>query len=216
MADFKVDVLDYDGSKAGTATLPAELFDLEANVALLHQVVNAQLAAARQGTHSTKTRGEVRGGGVKPFKQKGTGRARQGSIRAPQFTGGGTVHGPKPRDYSQRTPKKMIKAAIRQSLSNRARAGQIFVVKGFVKAETPNTKTAIALLGKFSQAKRILAVLGRDSDVDVLSLRNIPEVHTIYVDQLNAYDVLKADDVVFTEEALTTWVNLNSAKEVTK
>ena len=217
MADFKVDVLDYEGKKAGEAILPGDLFDLDSNVALLHQVVTAQLAAGRQGTHSTKTRGEVRGGGVKPFKQKGTGRARQGSIRAPQFKGGGTVHGPKPRDYSQRTPKKMIKAAIRQSLSNRARAERIFVVQGFVNAEKPSTKAAIALLGKFSEAKQILAVLGRDSEVDVLSLRNIPEVHTLYVDQLNAYDVLKADDVVFTEEALGTWVNLNSAaKEATK
>ncbi|MCI6574356.1 MAG: 50S ribosomal protein L4 [Actinomycetaceae bacterium] len=217
MADFKVDVLDYDGKKAGTATLPAELFDLDANVALLHQVVTAQLAAARQGTHSTKTRGEVRGGGVKPFKQKGTGRARQGSIRAPHFTGGGTVHGPKPRDYSQRTPKKMIKAALKQSLSNRARGGRIFVVKGFVDSQTPSTKTAISLLGTFSSAKRVLAVLGREADTDVLSLRNIPEVHTLYVDQLNAYDVLMADDVVFTEDALNTWVNLNAtAKEATK
>ncbi|MDD7686693.1 MAG: 50S ribosomal protein L4 [Actinomycetaceae bacterium] len=217
MADFKVDVLDYEGKKAGTATLPAELFDLDANVALLHQVVTAQLAAARQGTHSTKTRGEVRGGGVKPFKQKGTGRARQGSIRAPHFTGGGTVHGPKPRDYSQRTPKKMVKAALKQSLSNRARGGRIFVVKGFVNAQTPSTKTAIALLDTFSSAKRVLAVLGRESDVDVLSLRNIPEVHTLYVDQLNAYDVLVADDVVFTEDALSTWVSLNAtAKEATK
>ncbi|MCI5825716.1 MAG: 50S ribosomal protein L4 [Arcanobacterium sp.] len=216
MADFEVDVLDYEGKKAGTATLPAELFDLDANVALLHQVVNAQLAAARQGTHSTKTRGEVRGGGVKPFKQKGTGRARQGSIRAPHFTGGGTVHGPKPRDYSQRTPKKMIKAALKQSLSDRARGGRIFVVKGFVNADAPSTKAAISLLGKFSSAPRVLAVLGRDSDTDVLSLRNIPEVHTLYVDQLNAYDVLLADDVVFTEEALTTWVSLNAAKEATK
>ena len=216
MADVKVDVLDYEGNKAGDVILPGDLFDLDANVALLHQVVTAQLAAARQGTHSTKTRGEVRGGGKKPFKQKGTGRARQGSIRAPQFTGGGTVHGPKPRDYSQRTPKKMIKAALRQSLSNRARSQHIFVVQGFVKADKPSTKAAISFLGKFSQGPRVLAVLSRDSDVDVLSLRNIPDVHTIYVDQLNAYDVLKADDVVFTEEALTTWVNLNSAEEATK
>lgn len=217
MADFKVDVLDYAGKKAGTATLPAELFDVETNVALLHQVVVAQRAAARQGTHSTKTRGEVRGGGVKPFKQKGTGRARQGSIRAPHFTGGGIVHGPKPRDYSQRTPKKMIKAAVRQSLSDRARASRIFIVKGFVEAETPSTKTAVTLLNTFTEAKRVLAVVGRDSDVDVLSLRNVPEVHTLYVDQLNAYDVLVADDVVFTEEALKTWIDLNStAKEAAK
>ena len=217
MADFKVDILDYEGNKSGEATLPGELFDLDANVALLHQVVNAQLAAKRQGTHSTKTRGEVSGGGVKPFKQKGTGRARQGSIRAPHFTGGGTVHGPKPRDYSQKTPKKMIKAALRQALSNRARASRIFVVEGFVNAEKPSTKLAIALLGKFTQAKRVLAVVARDADVDVLSLRNVPEVHTIYFDQLNAFDVLKADDVVFSNAALEAWVNLNTpVKEAAK
>ncbi|WP_200829139.1 50S ribosomal protein L4 [Arcanobacterium ihumii] len=213
MADFKVDVLDYAGEKAGTATLPAALFDVDANIPLIHQVVVAQLAAARQGTHKTKTRGEVRGGGIKPFKQKGTGRARQGSIRAPHFTGGGIVHGPQPRDYSQRTPKKMIAAALRQSLSDRARNGRVHVVKGFVDAETPSTKAAIKLLAKVNEGRRALVVLGRDEDVNVLSLRNVPEVHSIYGDQLNSYDVLVADDVIFTEAALEAWVGANSKEE---
>ncbi|MCI7551224.1 MAG: 50S ribosomal protein L4 [Actinomycetaceae bacterium] len=215
MADFKVDVLDYAGEKTDTVTLPGTLFDIEANVSLLHQVVNAQLAAARQGTHKTKTRGEVRGGGVKPFKQKGTGRARQGSIRAPHFTGGGTVHGPVPRDYSQRTPKKMIKAALRQSLSDRARNERLHVVLGLVEGEAPSTKTAISLLAKVNEGRRALVVLQRGNDVDALSVRNIPEVHAVYVDQLNTYDVLVNDDVIFTQESLETWINAN-AEEVAK
>lgn len=213
MADFKVDILDYTGAKAGSATLPAELFDVDANVALLHQVVNAQLAAARRGTHKTKTRGEVRGGGIKPFKQKGTGRARQGSIRAPHFTGGGIVHGPTPRDYSQRTPKKMIAAALRQSLSDRARNERVHVVQGFVEGEKPSTKAAISLLAKVNDGRRALVVLTRGDDTDVLSLRNIPEVHTLYVDQLNTYDVLCADDVIFSEVALKLWIGANTKEE---
>ncbi len=215
MADFKVDVLDYAGEKAGTVTLPAALFDLDANVPLIHQVVVAQLAAARQGTHKTKTRGEVSGGGIKPFKQKGTGRARQGSIRAPHFTGGGIVHGPQPRDYSQRTPKKMIAAALRQSLSDRARNGRVHVVKGFVEGEVPSTKTALKLVEKINAGRNALAVVTRGEDVDVLSLRNIPQVHLLYVDQLNSYDVLVADDVFFTETALQLWIG-NNTKEETK
>ncbi len=213
MADFKVDILDYAGKKAGDAVLPAELFDVEVNIPLIHQVVVAQRAAARQGTHKTKTRGEVRGGGVKPFKQKGTGRARQGSIRAPHFTGGGTVHGPQPRDYSQRTPKKMIAAALRQSLSDRARAGRVHVVKGFVEGEVPSTKTAIKLLEKVNAGRSALVVLGREDDVNVLSLRNVPETHVIYFDQLNSYDVLVSDDVVFTETALELWITANSKED---
>lgn len=213
MADFKVDILDYAGEKAGTTTLPAALFDVEANVALLHQVVTAQLAAARQGTHKTKTRGEVRGGGIKPFKQKGTGRARQGSIRAPHFTGGGIVHGPTPRDYSQRTPKKMIAAALRQALSDRARNERIHVVQGFVNAEKPSTKAALSLLGKINDGRRALVVLNRGDDTDVLSLRNIPEVHMLYVDQLNTYDVLCADDVIFSEVALKLWIGAHTKEE---
>src|SRR5512133_4084306 len=141
-----VDVLDVKGAKSGTAELPAELFDVPANIPLIHQVVVAQLAAARQGTHSTKTRGEVRGGGAKPYRQKGTGRARQGSNRAPQFTGGGIVHGPTPRDYAQRTPKKMKAAALRGALSDRARNDRVHIVSSIVSGDTPSTRTAAQTL----------------------------------------------------------------------
>lgn len=196
-----IDVIDAAGKKAGTAELPAEIFDVTTNVPLIHQVVVAQLAAARQGTHKTKTRGEVRGGGRKPYKQKGTGRARQGSTRAPQFAGGGTVHGPVPRDYSQRTPKKMKAAALRGALSDRARASRVHVVTTF-GGEVPSTKAALATLRVATSAPRVLAVVGRDEDVAWLSLRNAPEVHIISADQLNTYDVLVNDDVVFTQAAL--------------
>lgn len=213
MADLKVDVLDIKGAKSGSATLSAELFDLDVNVPLIHQVVVAQLAAARQGTHKAKTRAEVRGGGAKPWKQKGTGRARQGSLRAPQFTGGGVVHGPTPRDYSQRTPKKMIAAALRQSLSDRARNGRIHVVTGFIDGATPSTKQALGLFTKVVEDRTALVVVERNDETSVLSLRNVPEAHLIYVDQLNAYDVLVADDVIFTEAALDTFVGGNSKEE---
>ncbi|RRD45659.1 50S ribosomal protein L4 [Tessaracoccus sp. OH4464_COT-324] len=206
MSNMTVDVLDAQGKKAGKAELPEALFGVQANVPLMHQVVVAQLAAARQGTHSTKTRGEVRGGGIKPWRQKGTGRARQGSRRAPQWTGGGVVHGPKPRDYSQRTPKKMIAAALRGALSDRARDGQVFVVKEIVAGEKPSTKQAIKALEPFGDIKRVLVVLDRFEDVAWLSLRNIAEVHALAVDQLNAYDVLVNDKVVFTEAALAAFV----------
>lgn len=196
-----IDVIDAAGKKSGTAELPAEIFDVTTNVPLIHQVVVAQLAAARQGTHKTKTRGEVRGGGRKPYKQKGTGRARQGSTRAPQFAGGGTVHGPVPRDYSQRTPKKMKAAALRGALSDRARASRVHVVTTF-GGEVPSTKAALATLRVATSAPRVLAVVGRDEDVAWLSLRNAPEVHIISADQLNTYDVLVNDDVVFTQAAL--------------
>src|SRR6476469_7075030 len=157
---LKIDVHTPAGKKDGSVELPAELFDVEANIALMHQVVNAQLAAKRQGTHSTKTRGEVSGGGKKPYRQKGTGRARQGSTRAPQFTGGGVVHGPQPRDYSQRTPKKMIAAALRGALSDRARAGQVHVVTELVSGQTPSTKSAKAFLGVLTENKKVLVVIG--------------------------------------------------------
>lgn len=211
---FKVDVLDASGKKTGTAELPAELFDLEVNVPLIHQVVTAQLAAARRGTHATKARGMVAGGGKKPFRQKGTGRARQGSIRAPQFTGGGTVHGPQPRSYAQRTPKKMIKAALRQALSDRARAEQIHVVTEFVEGEKPSTKAALGLVNKIADDRKILAVIDRpeakdEVDKNLYSLRNIETAHVLYVDQLNTYDVMNADDVIFTESALNTYVEAN-------
>jgi large subunit ribosomal protein L4 len=197
-----VDVIGLDGSPSGSVELPAEIFDAQANIPLMHQVVVAQLAAARQGTHKTKTRGEVAGGGRKPYKQKGTGRARQGSIRAPQFTGGGVVHGPVPRDYSQRTPKKMKVAALRGALSDRARDGRVSVVSTFVEGDTPKTKDALRVLGSVTKTERVLVVLGRADEANWLSLRNIPTVHLLAADQLNTYDVLVANEVVFTTDAL--------------
>ncbi len=180
--------------------LAPEIFEAKVNVPLIHQVVVAQLAAARQGTHKTKTRGEVRGGGKKPYRQKGTGRARQGSTRAPQFAGGGIVHGPQPRDYSQKTPKKMKAAALRGALSDRARAGQVHVVGGLVEGDTPKTKAAIKALREVTEARRVLLVLDREDDLTWKSLRNEPSVHVIVADQLNTYDVMVSDDVVFTEK----------------
>jgi len=186
--------------------LPGDIFDVAVNVPLIHQVVVAQQAAARQGTHATKTRGMVRGGGKKPYRQKGTGRARQGSTRAPQFAGGGTVHGPQPRDYSQRTPKKMKAAALRGALSDRARNDRIHVVESLVTGEKPSTKTALAALRTLSDRVRFLVVLERTDAVTWLSLRNAPEVHIVAVDQLNTYDVLASDDVVFTQGAYDAFV----------
>jgi large subunit ribosomal protein L4 len=201
-----LDVRTPDGEKAGTVDLPAEIFDAQANISLMHQVVVAQLAAARQGTHDTKTRGEVRGGGTKPYRQKGTGRARQGSIRAPQFTGGGVVHGPTPRDYSQRTPKKMKAAALRGALSDRARGGRLHVVSSFVEGDAPSTKTARVALATLTEGRRVLVVAGREDTLTWLSLRNLPGVHVISPGQLNTYDVLVSDDVVFTQEAYEAFV----------
>jgi len=203
-----VDVLTVEGEKSGSVELPGDIFDVQANIPLMHQVVVAQLAAARQGTHKTKTRGEVRGGGKKPYKQKGTGRARQGSLRAPQFAGGGVVHGPVPRDYSQRTPKKMKAAALRGALSDRAREGRVHVVEGFVGGDKPSTKAALATLAKVTQAKRVLVVLGAEDENNWLSLRNEPRVHLIEAGQLNTYDVLVADDVVFTKDALDEFLGI--------
>jgi len=191
--------------------LPAEIFDVEVNIPLIHQVVVAQQAAARQGTHATKTRGAVRGGGRKPYKQKGTGRARQGSTRAPQFAGGGIVHGPQPRDYSQRTPKKMKAAALRGALSDRAREGRIHVVDALVTGDAPSTKTALAALTGLVERRNFLLVLERADALTWLSLRNAPEVHIVAVDQLNTYDVLAADDVVFTQGAYEEFVGSGSA-----
>jgi large subunit ribosomal protein L4 len=186
--------------------LPAEIFDVQTNVPLLHQVVVAQLAAARQGTHKTKTRAEVSGAGRKPFKQKGTGRARQGSVRAPHMTGGGIVHGPTPRDYSQRTPKKMIAAALRGALSDRARNGRIHVVAELVEGSKPSSKAALATLRGVSERKNLLVVIERANDVAALSVRNLDGVHVLYADQLNTYDVLVSDDVVFTKAAYDAFV----------
>ncbi|RZS90409.1 LSU ribosomal protein L4P [Motilibacter rhizosphaerae] len=201
-----IDVLTPAGERAGTLELPAEVFEVQVNVPLIHQVVVAQLAAARQGTHATKTRGEVRGGGKKPFRQKGTGRARQGSTRAPQFVGGGTVHGPQPRDYSQRTPKKMKAAALRGALSDRARHGRVHVLTALVEGDAPSTKSALVTLARISERRHLLVVLERGDSVGLRSVRNLEQVHWIYSDQLNTYDVLVSDDVVFTRGALDAFV----------
>lgn len=197
---IQVDVI----GTSNKADLPAELFNVQSNIPLMHQVVVAQQAAARQGTHATKTRGEVRGGGAKPWRQKGTGRARQGSRRAPQWTGGGVVHGPQPRDYAQRTPKKMIAAALRGALSDRARAGRLHVVGNF-PTETPSTKAALQTLEAIAGA-RVLVVLAREEECAWLSLRNVASIHVIAVDQLNTYDVLVSDDIVFSAAALDAFV----------
>ncbi|MGB3185233.1 MAG: 50S ribosomal protein L4 [Ornithinimicrobium sp.] len=201
-----ITITDPTGSQTGTVELPSEIFDVATNVPLIHQVVVAQLAAARAGTHSTKTRGEVRGGGRKPYRQKGTGRARQGSTRAPQFAGGGIVHGPQPRDYSQRTPKKMKAAALRGALSDRARNGRIHCLSALVTADAPSTKTAAAALDGLTTRPNLLVVIDREDAVSNMSLRNLTDVHVLYVDQLNTYDVLCSDDVVFTESALSVLI----------
>ena len=201
-----VDIITPAGKKSGSIDLPAEVFDVQVNVPLIHQVVVAQLAAARQGTHDTKDRGEVRGGGRKPYKQKGTGRARQGSTRSPQFAGGGVVHGPTPRDYSQRTPKKMKVAALRGALSDRARDGRIRVLTEIVSGDAPSTRAAVATLDSLDLEGAILIVLNRDERNDWLSLRNLQEIALVAPDQLNTYDVLVADHVIFTKAALETFL----------
>ncbi len=201
-----VDVVDARGGTTGRVELPAELFDIQVNIPLIHQVVVAQQAAARQGSHSTRGRGEVAGGGAKPYRQKGTGRARQGSIRAPQFTGGGVVHGPTPRGYVQRTPKKMKAAALRGALSDRARGGRVHVVHGFVDGDLPSTRQARAVLAQLTERPRTLVVLERTDELSWLSLRNLEDVHLVAADQVNTYDVLVSDDVVFTRAALEAFV----------
>lgn len=211
--DRNVDVIDIKGKKAGSVVLPASIFDVPTNIPLMHQVVVAQLAAARQGTHATKTRGEVAGGGKKPFRQKGTGNARQGSIRAPHFTGGGIVHGPQPRDYDQRIPKKMKQGALRSALSDRARADRIHVVTALFEGDKPSTKAALAALSAIVEDRQALVVLERGNELTALSLRNVPEVHVLWADQLNTYDVLDADDIVFTQAALESFLG---TKEETK
>ena len=212
-----IDVRDTTGAAAGRSVeLPDELFDVQTNVPLIHQVVVAQLAAARQGTHATKTRADVRGGGRKPYRQKGTGRARQGSTRAPQFAGGGVVHGPQPRDYSQRTPKKMKAAALRGALSDRARHDRIHVVSGLVEGDVPSARSAAKLLAALTERVNQLIVVNRGDDTSTLSVRNLPSVHVLFADQLNTYDVLCADDVVFTEDAFEAFVAAATRKEVAK
>ena len=213
MADstLALDVRSADGKNAGSVELPAALFDVKTNIPLIHQVVVAQRAAARQGTHSTKRRGEVSGAGRKPFKQKGTGNARQGSIRAPHMTGGGIVHGPKPRDYAQRTPKKMIAASHLGALSDRARGERLHIVEAFGTENGPSAKAAASVLTGLGATKNVLVVVDRDDERSILSVRNLAFVHVLSFDQLNAYDVLVSDDIVFTKAAYDAFVASKSA-----
>ena len=200
------------GAEKKTVELPDEIFAAKVNVPLIHQVVVAQQAAARQGTHATKSRGQVRGGGKKPYRQKGTGRARQGSLRAPQYAGGGVVHGPQPRSYVQRTPKKMKAAALRGALSDRLSHGRVQVVSGFVDGDVPRTRDAVAVLASaVAPGEKVLVVAHRDDELTWKSLRNVPSVHVLTEDQLNTYDVLASDHVVFTEQALTAFVSRSGA-----
>jgi large subunit ribosomal protein L4 len=209
------------GAEGKTVDLPDEIFGAKVNVPLIHQVVVAQQAAARQGTHAAKTRGQVRGGGKKPYRQKGTGRARQGSLRAPQYAGGGIVHGPVPRSYVQRTPRKMKVAALRGALSDRLSHGRVQVVSGFVDGDVPKTSEAVAVLAGAlgleggSLGRPVLVVAHRDDEITWKSLRNVPAVHVLAEDQLNTYDVLASDHVVFTEQALSAFVS-RSVKEATR
>jgi large subunit ribosomal protein L4 len=206
MAENTIDVVDVSGKKSGSAALPSEIFDVQTNVPLMHQVVVAQQAAARQGTQSTLKHGEVSGTGKKPFKQKGTGKARQGSLRAPQMRGGYITHGPKPRTYEQRTPKKMIAAAIKGALSDRARNGRLHVVAELFKDGKPSTKSASSIIASLTKGRNALVVLDRSDDLSYKSLRNLKDVHVLPVDQVNAYDVLLSDDVVFTKAALEVFI----------
>jgi large subunit ribosomal protein L4 len=203
------------GAEGKTVELPEEIFAAKVNVPLIHQVVVAQQAAARQGTHAAKNRGQVRGGGKKPYRQKGTGRARQGSLRAPQYAGGGTVHGPVPRSYAQRTPRKMKVAALRGALSDRLSHGRVLVVSAFVDGDVPKTKDAVAVLAgalglEGSLNRPVLVVVHRDDEISWKSLKNVPAVHVLTEDQLNTYDVLASDHVVFTEQAIGAFVARSS------
>lgn len=207
-----LDVVDAGGKKTGSVDLPAAVFDVQTNVPLLHQVVVAQLAAARQGTHSTKGRGEVSGSGVKPFKQKGTGRSRQGSVRAPEHRGGGIVHGPTPRNYAQRTPKKMIAAALLGALSDRARGERLHIVESF-GTDVPSTKAAASVIQALTAGRKVLVVIERDDAVNHKSVRNLKNLHVITPDQLNAYDVLVSDDIVFLKGAYDAFVAAKTKKE---
>jgi len=200
------------GSDAGTVDLDGELFGIEPNTAVLHQVVTAQLAARRAGTHSTKTRAEVRGGGAKPWKQKGTGRARAGSTRSPIWVGGGVAHGPKPRDYSQRTNKKMIKLALRSALSDRCAEGKVVVVDDWNFAE-PSTKSAKAALEALGLEGKVLLVVTREDWTAAASFRNLPNVFVLASDQLNAYDILANDYLLFTAASLPRVVGTQAPSE---
>lgn len=221
MSNLTIDVLDVNGKAVDKVELPAEIFDAKTNVSLIHQVVNAQLAAARQGTHATKTRGMVRGGGRKPWRQKGTGRARQGSIRAPQFRGGGVVHGPQPRSYAQRTPKKMKRGALYGALSDRQRGGRIHIVTALLEADTPSTKLARTGIERIADQRKVLLVIGEGDELTLKSARNLPQVHIIAAGQLNTLDVMRAEHVLFTKDAYDAFIEARlgaktDAKETSK
>ncbi|PRY61785.1 MULTISPECIES: 50S ribosomal protein L4 [Glycomyces] len=212
---LEINVKNASGEETGkTIALPASIFDVEPNIPLMHQVVTAQLAAARSGSAKTKTRGEVRGGGKKPYRQKGTGRARQGSTRAPQFAGGGVVHGPQPRSYAERTPKKMKAAALAGALTDRVRGENVHVIDSFIADETPKTKTAKAALAAITGASKVLVVLSRDEETAAQSLRNLPEVHLLDAGQVNTYDVLNNEDIVFSEAAIEAFIADRTDEEV--
>jgi large subunit ribosomal protein L4 len=202
----KLDVLNAGGTKAGSVDLPDEVFGVQVNVPVMHRVVRAQLAAARAGTHSTKTRSEVRGGGAKPWRQKGTGRARQGSRRAPQWTGGGVVFGPTPRDHTVRVNKKEKVLALRSALTDRRAGGNLVVVDG-LDFDAPKTARAVELLDTLGLAgRRLLFVVDGLEEAAIKSFRNLPAVHLITFDQLNTYDVLASDAVVFTRDSLEAFL----------
>ena len=198
------------GKEAGSVELDDAVFGVQPNVPVMHQVVTAQLAARRSGTQSTKTRSEVRGGGAKPFRQKGTGNARQGSIRAPHFSGGGIALGPKPRKYNQRTPKKMVRLALRSALSDRVNEGCVTVVDSWSFAE-PSTKEGVKALAALGIEGRVLIVLGAGDENAAMSFRNIPEVQLISMQELNAYDVLCNDHILFTSATLSSAVAANES-----
>ena len=199
----KVDIKKSDGAKSGTVELDEDIFGIEPNVAVMHQVVNAQLATKRSGTHSTKTRAEVRGGGAKPWKQKGTGRARAGSSRIPHWRGGGIALGPKPRDYSQRTPKKMKRLALRSALSDRASSNSVYVVDAW-EFETPSTNAAKTALEAIGAEGKVLIVTDLQDENTEKSFRNLSNVNVLSSDQLNVFDILVSDSIVFTKNNLPT------------
>ena len=208
----KVDIKKSDGAKSGTIELDENIFGIEPNVAVMHQVVNAQLAAKRSGTHSTKTRAEVRGGGAKPWKQKGTGRARAGSSRIPHWRGGGIALGPKPRDYSQRTPKKMKRLALRSALSDRAQSNSVYVVDAW-DFETPSTKAAKMALEAIGTEGKVLIVTNAEDANTEKSFRNLSNVNVLSSDQLNVFDILVSDSIVFTKDNLPTMNQVSAASQ---
>ena len=208
----KVDIKKSDGAKSGTIELDENIFGIEPNVAVMHQVVNAQLAAKRSGTHSTKTRAEVRGGGAKPWKQKGTGRARAGSSRIPHWRGGGIALGPKPRDYSQRTPKKMKRLALRSALSDRAQSNSVYVVDAW-DFETPSTKAAKTALEAIGTEGKVLVVTDAQDANTEKSFRNLSNVNVLSSDQLNVFDILVSDSIVFTKNNLPTTNQVSASSQ---